>query len=296
MDKIRQFINLVSENGNLQKKYFCDIDCKVTDRQADALNNIIEFYEKEGYALDFQAESYLMFVNDTLEETKFFVENGHYRYAQFNEVADNVYFNHEYMIKYMVGLGLSIYLWNQHRDTIALFQRFIENYQGDNYLEIGPGHGEFFLKAVEMGKMKHYTAVDISETSIGLTRRYIEHSYKGNSKDVKYLCNDFVNTDFEKKFDVITMCEVLEHVEDPKALLLKMKSCFTGRGFCFLSVPINAPTKDHIYLFRDPQEVLALVWEVGLTVIEYRCFCANNRTLEKALKNREAILMALVLK
>ncbi|HEG8106053.1 TPA: class I SAM-dependent methyltransferase, partial [Campylobacter jejuni] len=66
-------------------------------------------------------------------------------------------------------------------------------------------------------------------------------------------------------------------------------------GEIFATIPINAPAIDHIYLFSHPDEVKDLLKNAGLKIKECEYFMANNYSLEKALKTKNAIVMAVVL-
>ncbi len=60
---------------------------------------------------------------------------------------------------------------------------------------------------------------------------------------------DFLEYDFNEQFDFITIGEVLEHVENPKNFLNKARKILSDDGNIFITVPINGPAVDHIYLF-----------------------------------------------
>lgn len=67
-----------------------------------------------------------MILNDTLEETKFFIESGTYRYSSFDEVKDKVYFNESYMKQYMIGLALSSFVWIAHIKVRKYFSQYLK--------------------------------------------------------------------------------------------------------------------------------------------------------------------------
>ena len=106
---------------------------------------------------------------------------------------------------------------------------------------------------------------------------------------------DITKEDANDAFDFITMCEVLEHVEEPLRLLKSLRAMSIRGGHVFLSVPVNAPVKDHIYLFRTVEDIAAMAEAAGFEILEKRCFPTRKRTLEKAVKYKDAILVAMVL-
>ena len=58
----------------------------------------------------------------------------------------------------------------------------------------------------------------------------------------------------DKKFDFITMGEVLEHVNAPDKLLEKINNLLSKNGKVFLSTCVDCPTIDHVYHFRSIAE------------------------------------------
>lgn len=296
MEKAKALVQGIINERQFQKKYLQDIILRISLDEKSSLEQLVCFYESQGFSINEQVQAYLLFLDDTIEESKYFVENGRYRYSKFNEVAENVYFNQDYMTKYMLGLALSTYLWEQHLDVLRWFKLQITSCKCESYLEIGPGHGEYFLIALENTDMKKYTAIDISETSIDLTKKYVSFMRACKNKSCEFLCEDFLIFKSRTPFDMIVMGEVLEHVEEPVDFLTKIRQLFSGNGKILITVPVNAPAKDHIYLFKSMEEVFDKVRLAGLAVEEYQCFTANGRELKKAVKYKEAILIALVLK
>ena len=87
--------------------------------------------------------------------------------------------------------------------------------------------------------------------------------------------------DPEGKFDFISMGEVLEHVEQPLELLLKLKSILNSNGHIFLTTPTNAPAMDHIYLFKNDAEIREMIESAGFRIIEERMVYTENVSKEK---------------
>ena len=198
----------------------------------------------------------------------------------------------------MIGLGLSLYLWPQHRACLRFFAEAYEKYApaGGTYLEIGPGHGKYFCDAVRMGRCSAYTAADLSETSLRMTQQLLQHFLTEREfRQCQFICVDATKQAPGAGYDFITMCEVLEHVEQPLALLKGLREISKVEGHVFLSAPVNAPEKDHLSLFRSIDDVTHLVQDAGFDVVEQRYFLTKKRTLEKAVKYKDAILVAMVL-
>ena len=234
-NNLQTLVAQIAAQRPMQGKYLRGLSEQLTDDEAADCERLLQFYLLQGETIASLAEAYLMFCDDTLEETKYFIEHDDYRYHKFSDVAANVYFDEEYMRKYMIGLGLSLYIWPQHRACLRFFTEAYAKYarQGDAYLEIGPGHGKYFCEAVRTGRSATYTALDVSETSIHLTQDMV--SYFLSSAELqrcRFRVADITKTDAVGAFDFITMCEVLEHVEEPLRLLGSLRSMSIRGGAC----------------------------------------------------------------
>ncbi len=302
---LQDFINIVSEGSSFQKAYLEEWSKNAYYKKE--LELLLEFYLNQcGYDLAFLAEAY-NFINEmVMEETYYFIQNGTYRHSTFAEVNDRVYQNKEYMTKYMCGLTISDHIWHQHIEMLSYFEAFLGNASGDRYLEIGPGFGQYLLRAIEKDGFKRYLAVDLSEASVQGCKNFIKYRNKARKETVqialeenmegKYavLQKNFFEFDAKEKFDCIVMGEVLEHVEEPLQMLEKISSLLTKDGTAFLTTVINAPAIDHIYLFSTIDEVLEMVKDAGLQVKDYICAVAGNMPLEQALRKKRAITIAMI--
>lgn len=296
LKNIKELFKLIEEKNPLHKK--CLDGLQLSKEEYSDLEKLIIYYKDTlNISLEEQAESYIVVLNDTLEETKYFVEFGKYRYSTLAEVEDKVYFNENYMKRYMVGLAISSFIWNAHIEVRRYFGKYIDNKQTqeNTYLEIGPGHGEFFVKALRSQKFKEYFGIDISPISCQMSKDMVKNQFGNINTKCEFICKDFTKCNFNNRADLVVMGEVLEHVEQPLQFMKDVKALLNDNGKIFATIPINAPAIDHIYLFSHPDEVKDLLNKVGLKIKECEYFMANNYSLEKALKTKNAIVMAVVL-
>ncbi len=171
-NELEEFLKIICEKNQLHGKYLKKFIPSLSDYELYGLHRLIRFYQSLGNSVNDIADCYLLFIQVVMEETKYFAEHGTYRYSTFNEVSNDVYFNDSYMTKYMVGLGLSTYLLNFHLESMRFYDEFIRGVKGIRYLEIGPGHGEYFVKALELSGLKFFHAVDLSKTCVDMTSKY----------------------------------------------------------------------------------------------------------------------------
>ena len=291
---INEFMQIIASKSELQKKYLSDWN--ISDKEIDEFESVIGFLmEKYNYSLEFIAEAYLFINTMVMEEQYFFVKNGRYRYNNFEDVNKCVYQSEKYMTSYMVGLTISDYIWVQHIEMIRYFDKNIPKLNtGGGYLEIGPGIGQFLIRAVKSGKWREYLAVDVSPVSVEKCRSYIKYCCV-DSQNIEIRLQDFCMFDEKQQYDTIVCSEVLEHVENPLGMLKKMYSILASDGRAFVTTVINAPMIDHIYLYSSVQEVLSMATEAGFKICDYLCAAAGNVSLEKAKKRKTAICIAMIM-
>ena len=234
MKKIDIFLEKTKAHHPVHAKYLENISLEKEDREE--FENLLSYYEQRlNLSIEDQVQCYLKFLHKNLEETKFFLEHHHYRYATFEEVKNQVYFNEDYMQKYMVGLAISSYLWGTHISARKVFSHYLNQLQKNkelSYLEVGPGHGEYFLRAIKSEAFGRCVGIDISPTSCKMTQEIVASHTDFTKAD--FLCKDFLAFQTEEKYDLITMGEVLEHVERPLEFLKKSRVLLNGGGGNFL--------------------------------------------------------------
>lgn len=295
-DIVNEFVEMVSSKDEFQRKYLMNLE--ITEEEQEEFANVLSFLQQIlGEPLEYLVECYLFLNQMVMEEQYYFVKHGKYRNATLADVNKSVYQNEEYMTRYMTGVTISDYVWNQHIKIIRFYEKCLLELENQNlYLEIGPGFGQFLIRAIKSEKWKEYFAVDISPTSVKNCQQYLEYVGVKDRKQISIINQDFLQFDLRRKFDFIVCGEVLEHVEKPLEMLKKICDLLSNGGTAFVTTVINSPTIDHIYLFASVQEVLDLAEEAGFKVEDYFCATAGNMSLEKAEKRKLSINITLLLK
>ncbi len=295
-DYVNELIGLVGEKDMWQKKYLEKLSQELDASEKAELEEIIGFFLKY-CTMQFLVESYLLFINDTREETRYFHRYKKYRYAKVEDVEKKVYSNEEYMEKYMLGVQISGYLWKTHRAIHRYYKEIMKSFSGDHYLEIGPGHGQYFCEAINQQNFNHYIGIDRSCASIRLTNEYIERFKKDDISNYEIIYGDFMEKEFDHLFDGVCIAEVLEHLEHPDEALRKIYEITLEGSNVYISVPINGPEIDHIFLFRNIDEVLQMARKSGFEVVDYFYTTeVPDISYEKALEIGCAIILAVHLR
>ena len=258
-------------HANNLKVYLDSVDDNFKIIAEDYLSNYCNFLNKKfNKSIDFIVDSYLVMVKDILVEQVRFLRKGAYRYSTIEEADKNVYSNKEYMFQYMIGVALSQFLWQNHKEMFEFFQKNIKKYPSNNYLEIGCGHGLFFAESIKNQFFDSYRAIDISQTSIDITSSFIKYFFGTLPSNVEFINQDVTKVSFDNfgKYDFITMGEVLEHVENPKELIKSIYNLLSDEGHAYISTCANCPVRDHIYLYNTIDEIREQLDECGLKIVD----------------------------
>jgi hypothetical protein len=241
------------------------------------------------------AANYRWTCDQLRDEEIFFHREGRYRLSTFAEANAEVYSNHDYMGRYVDGLLLSQLLWYNHVGTFEMFLNRVLGAQDKpfDYLEIGPGHGLMVYFASQHPLCRSLEAWDFSEVSLRETAAALDKMQV--AKPVSLTQADILAAKPPgRRYDVITISEVLEHLEQPQTALRFLRSAIADGGSLFVNVPLNSPSPDHIYLFSTPEEVTTLVEGAGWKVKHMELFATQGRAIESALANRISVSAGLV--
>ncbi len=158
-----------------------------------------------------------------------------------------------------------------------LFKRVLRQLPGPalSLLDVGGGAGWELNWMRELDPRIQFTQVVDLDAAAEAAARANGHEYFCGRAE------DFVS---DRRFDLILMFNLIEHVEDPRALLTKMRGLLSPNGRILLKTP-NTDSLDarvfrhgnwagyhcprHWVLFTR-ESLIALAAEVGLTVAEFR--------------------------
>lgn len=256
----------------------------------------ISYAQTQGLSVDYLAECYDLIVKDTLREQLYFQRHNRYRYSTFDEVAKSVYFDDEYMRKYMHGLAITAYLWPNHRELHRYFARTIPAGRQGKYLEIGPGHGMFMMTAMRKSEYDEFDGIDLSPTSVEMTRALLDSGEFGSFQNYRVFEQDFLDGDIAPdSYSAIVMGEVLEHVEEPGVFLGRIRRIASDDAYIFITTPINAPAIDHIYLFDSYASIESLVLDAGLRIRDNLLVPYPGLSVEESMEQTLPINVALIL-
>lgn len=226
------------------------------------------FLAHRGISIDYVVSAYLKMCADMMRCQVAFLRSGKYPLASAAEADQTVYQSEQEMLSYMVGLGMSQFLWSTHYQIFTAFKTLLAERAPvtKRYLEIGPGHGLLLEQALTtLDRLEEAVAIDLSPTSLGLTRALTEWVLPGEQR-LRYLLGDVMQVEPGGNFDLIIMGEVLEHVEQPHRLLQRLRELLAPGGKLFVSTCANCPAPDHVYQFNRVADIRQMLIESGYAV------------------------------
>ncbi len=239
------------------------------------------------------AQDYMWLSDVILREEIHFRRTGTYRLSTFEEADKEVYANSSFMQHYMNGLLMSLLWWQNHSEAILFYRdEFVKRMApGGHHLEIGPGHGVllYFAAQTNAGSL---TAWDASETSVATTQTTLKAL--DVAKPVTLQLQDMFAAQDRSVFDSIAFSEVLEHLENPPDALRAIRSLLVPGGLLYVNAPVNSPAPDHLYLFREPEEVVDMVSDSGFRIHTAKFFPGTGASLERSRQLDQVISTCLI--
>ena len=217
-------------------------------------------------------KGYVRFALEATKLQKRFEKDGEYIPKTYDDVAQDVYHNEEYMRNlYLPGILLSHYLWPHHYQQLMYFHEvFVPRMLASDdrsFVDVGVGTGFYsrqLLCAADDAKGKAY---DISQHAWN----YATMQMKAFNLLDRWQCElrNVLSAEIRQDWPFLLSVEVLEHLEDPVAFLKRLRAMLRKGGSGFITAAITAPNADHIYLYNEPRDIIAQLEEADFGLIDF---------------------------
>src|SRR5205823_6996909 len=138
-------------------------------------------------------------------------------------------------------------------------------------LSVGYGTGYELKLAFEKAPGWRIVALDNSPDSYEYASellRFFGHPIDCLHQDVfSFESRDGVAAHRER-FGKVILCELLEHLDDPKAALRSVRSVLHRDGLLFCTMAVNIAQEDHVYVYRSAEQARTEVSECGFEVVQ----------------------------
>jgi 2-polyprenyl-3-methyl-5-hydroxy-6-metoxy-1,4-benzoquinol methylase len=222
--------------------------------------------------LESAAKGYSAFAFDSMRRQKAFETSLDYPHKSYAEAANEVYFNERHMLdEYLPGLLLSHFLWPHHYRQLQFFDlAFVTPMrlrEDTRFAEIGVGTALYSCRLLEQLPSASGAGYDISPSSCAFAQRHVNaigaaERYRMNQQDILVQAIEPVQG--------LVCVEVLEHLEDPVTFLKALRRGLAPGGRAFITAALNAAHADHIYLYRNAEEVSNHLTQAGFALEQ--CF------------------------
>jgi 2-polyprenyl-3-methyl-5-hydroxy-6-metoxy-1,4-benzoquinol methylase len=247
------------------------------------------FLESKGRSFDYGIDCYLKLREAMAEERLNFLRNDCYSNTSFAQVAQRVYHNPDVMQYHMYGLVLAQFLWPDQYHRYSFFCDAFPSYVPSvkTYLEIGGGHALYVAEAASLLPTDaRIDVVDISPSSLELAQGMMPGAPISWHQSNIF---DFVP---DWRYDFISIGEVLEHLEDPLAMLRRILELLAPEGTAYVTTPANAPMIDHIYLFNNAQEIREMIRAAGFEIETETSMFAGGMPEARSVKLKMPLMYA----
>jgi len=296
-----EILNIIYEKLPTQEKkiyrYFNEIPKMETDLES-FLNTYKPFLELEGMTSQRLANAYLKMLEQMMYCRKEFISTGTYITKNQDSAYTDTYSDDEIMTNYMFALALSQFLWKHHYLVFDFYKKSILNLKNKhNILEVGSGHGLFLLEILNItNNTKIIDVVDISESSIKMTKNIINSINNEYIKNINFYTSDINDYKVNKKYDFITIGEVIEHIDNPLKILKSLYNLLEDDGKLFITTCANCPAIDHVYLFNNIEEIKMLIDDAGFKVETELVIPSEDKDNKYIHKFKVDIIYAAILK
>lgn len=209
---------------------------------------------------------------DFIKRQARFMKSGHYALSSAEGLADDLYRDEGSMRgHYLDGLLLTYALWPNHSRFLDFFDQSVVKAlnDGDHVVEVGVGHGLMATRVLRAADTT-YTGVDLSPHAIS----YCTETFRSlDLSDARwqFIEGDATTTEVSVAPAAwVVCCEVLEHVDDPTALLSGLSPLLADGGRAYITTVANLEAEDHVYLFHDAAHIRSMISAAGFKVLDER--------------------------
>ena len=130
-------------------------------------------------------------------------------------------------------------------------------------LDVGVGPGVIARRMTERHPGIELDVLDASSACLEYARLML------NSRRVAgAIRSDFRTYESAEPYDLIVASEVIEHVDDPTAAMIHLRSLLAAEGMIIVGVPVRLPMTMHLTVFSSIEDVSAMARNAGFVVNE----------------------------
>jgi 2-polyprenyl-3-methyl-5-hydroxy-6-metoxy-1,4-benzoquinol methylase len=220
--------------------------------------------------LEVLIDGYVFFVTEVNEAQMRYEEDGRYAHALLKDIQSATYDDHSFMQQYEWGVFVTAFAWQHHLELYRFYRDdFLSRLpETGTLLDLGCGVGGWHLLALRRNPAVQVHAIDISAPTLATARQLA--ASLGLEGRVRYTQQDASGWEPGPLAQAGICCFVLEHVEQPAALLTRFIEALEPHAYAFVCTALTAAEVDHLHEFRYESEVVQLCEQAGARVVACR--------------------------
>lgn len=131
--------------------------------------------------------------------------------------------------------------WHVKKELRMLFAQ-LKGRKPINVLDAGTGFGQYAYFMARTFPASHVLAVDVKEDYLENARRFFSKTSLSNKVELAY--EDLTNLKTEGPFDLILSVDVMEHIEDDRAVFRNFARVLNKGGFVVINTPSDLGGSD----------------------------------------------------
>jgi|KBSSwiStaDraftv2_1062776.scaffolds.fasta_scaffold27671_2 2-polyprenyl-3-methyl-5-hydroxy-6-metoxy-1,4-benzoquinol methylase len=242
------------------------------DNTVFILQKLEDFARRHHHTLYDTLLLYADHIKQTADAYKLFGQTGKYEYT-FEDEIKHIVEDNAYQLHYTYVLALSTVLNRGRYELFLHYRQMVKKYLKANHsvLEIGAGNCLDSMFTSGYGQVDAYERNDMS----------LEWQEILDLNDKIKLRIENYEFDGAKKYDFITMIELLEHVSDPTVYLNGAHAVLNPAGKAYLTFAVRMPQVDHLYQIDTIEQCKKLVSDCKFKILEDYCTILNHMPFDE---------------
>jgi ubiquinone/menaquinone biosynthesis C-methylase UbiE len=191
-------------------------------------------------------KGYCEFVTDVNRSQLRYEATGTYEVKSYEDVFHQTYDSQQFMSLYHWGVYTTTFAWAHHLELYAFFRdqflsRLAARSSSGQIIDLGCGSGIWHLLTLRHLENWSATAIDISETSVALTKKMC--GLIAPRPAVTHIVGDALSFQPSQRAQAGISCFLLEHLEEPFALLENLARCSRASGISYGCEFVRSPIR-----------------------------------------------------
>jgi 2-polyprenyl-3-methyl-5-hydroxy-6-metoxy-1,4-benzoquinol methylase len=165
-----------------------------------------------------------------------------------------------------------------HKDRQKIILEFLEKINFETAVDVGFGVPTKYLKSYLLNKStKKFTLVDFYESAFDFAKVILSRLSSSYNKTINFEKKNMDDMEYLGDYDIFLFQDSIEHTKDPTGYLKKTVSLSPKKSKFILSLPIGPEVPSHYIEFKDKENAIKWLENLGLKIEESKDIFVNPR-------------------